>query len=1611
MESLQQIIQRKLLEKKTGIITPTTDYRQEAMPYDNLSASGIDEMESLQQIIQRKLLEKSANQFTTPVQTIPQPTINVPEKSSIIQRIGEYVSPQPGQVRPVDVIREIPEALGTIASKGLGYLSSAAGGLFGFLAGEAISSLQQSKDIITGKKKITDYSMADVYNSGIDYAKESAKQSQKLGEQIAPIVTIGAVPYVGPVFLAGLGVYITAKGVQSMADEFGTVYENRKMYGKNNPKLIALDLALRRGSSEGWKLTGLDDDQAKQVSDNPLFASIGNALLAGVAYGTYKGISRGIQKPIAQYYSENITKGYKPTELYTIDFKAGKGTVVKDGIKTPITFEPKNIPGKLQVTIGRSTGLRRATEPLTQGTTARQISYQTQQPRIAEPIEAKPVTVEPTLPTRQIPQQVTAAPIIPQLGVAVSRAAIVPEAPTAAFQMLDEAQIKAAKILQTKLQTQLKKKQELLTTGRTTPAEIKKIQSIIQNIEIGLKKAERNKISGTGPEVKGIIPQEPAISRNIPIQLPVISQVPRERVARPEAITPEVQRIEAKVIKPIKTKVVTNKIIQQLGLEKSTDPACIKAFREVLKNNPEAKPIRGIISSDLDVAIKQYLENIKEGNQRQLEGFTHIKAEINGRLIDNNPVIPQGAKFFNETSILKNIKQERIKEEQYQKNIEELQKERVNRPKIKIKPIEPKIRATERALITRREIKQEQKKMDRKYSDMIKARQEELQKNLEARVEQTKIKLAEEKKTYTERTQAIIERQEEATGKEVRGHSIEFEITKLKQDLKDFKTAGRDKQFFQDLEFKYFQEYVDGKSKWDKSEIISDFIDENFKGPEKYDKSISLQSKLLPISEIENGLNRAWEKMIRWAYKKSSSDKVMQILKETLQKSNIINAIGRAIIYQYRLPKWYIKLKNLAESQKTAGQNTARELMAYLSDGLTNEQKINLHGAIINHGISPDADIAARAMVARQILDEFGKKFAEAGGIKMTTYEANKGQYLPRMYYSKELANPLLQWTKSGGMKASLQRAKHRGVIKIIAENKLSDYEAKGWKKIADTTYKGYIKIRRDYSESERKAMGEIIDEPGYLVARGVTQLSSDIAVLNIFKQIAILHPEVISRTPVADFKQLPQSKSYGYLSGKYVDPYIYNDIKGIIESRTIANKMGTKMLSEWKKFKIVDNPATHFRNMYFNFILSDIAGLHPYRVDIYGSALMDVWNKTDDYKFVVNNGLFSTSYVGTELKDLLIKNKTISLKKNATGVYEYTWNEKLTGSVIDFGGKILNYYNKAQAKLGNLYQAEEEWNKMALYRYAKQDLKFSDTDAIEFAKKWGLNYQAVTPWINKFSQEWYGTPFVRFKMLAAPRLIEGAIFRPVTILKWLLIFAAIEEFSRRTLGLAKSELDKIKNNIFPNWMKDGIYILMPEKDKHNNLQFLDLTYIIPYVEDIQGWNLYNYAFGNPVFRIPAEIMLNRSAFTGRDIIDKTLNPELSSQLMSYLAYVYQTIVPPLAPGGYNFDNIYNAIIQKQDYEGKTTDLISQISTSIFGLKLRSIDISKEQKFRLIELKTKYDDVASKIKSTFNNKGLNEDDKAEEITRLLQILEGLTNQASDIQKTGQSEEAAKLFSR
>ncbi|MBU0958573.1 MAG: hypothetical protein KKB31_01380, partial [Nanoarchaeota archaeon] len=96
-------------------------------------------------------------------------------------------------------------------------------------------------------------------------------------------------------------------------------------------------------------------------------------------------------------------------------------------------------------------------------------------------------------------------------------------------------------------------------------------------------------------------------------------------------------------------------IREQLREPKRTDPACCKAVRKVLEQDPNAKLVRGIYSTDLESAADKYEQNISNNRNNQLGHFDHIRAISDGEIIESKFLLPKKAKFFSENQINKEL--------------------------------------------------------------------------------------------------------------------------------------------------------------------------------------------------------------------------------------------------------------------------------------------------------------------------------------------------------------------------------------------------------------------------------------------------------------------------------------------------------------------------------------------------------------------------------------------------------------------------------------------------------------------------------------------------------------------------------------------------------------------------------------------------------------------------------------------------------------------------------------------------------------------------------------------------------------------------------------------
>lgn len=407
-------------------------------------------------------------------------------------------------------------------------------------------------------------------------------------------------------------------------------------------------------------------------------------------------------------------------------------------------------------------------------------------------------------------------------------------------------------------------------------------------------------------------------------------------------------------------------------------------------------------------------------------------------------------------------------------------------------------------------------------------------------------------------------------------------------------------------------------------------------------------------------------------------------------------------------------------------------------------------------------------------------------------------------------------------------------------------------------------------------------------------------------------------------------------LAGKYVPEPIYRYLTDIQEAKSDSERFLNKVVGEFKFNKVVLNPATHARNIMSNMVLNWWKlGINPVtNADVYAKAAAEIAKPGKWTEEASKFGYGINDFAANELRDSL-----------------------LTGNKKGLTGKI----KSVRDKLGDLYQREESFAKMAAYINGRQK-GLSGEEAWLKAEEATFNYAQVTPFVRKLRSSIWGFPFITFTTKATPLAIETALKNPVRISSIGKIKQAIESQA----DLEETERERASE---PAWIRNGLYIKLPMKDEEGNSAYFDLTYIIPFGDMVSG----QFAQGkvsretgleestpqallskSPAINIIKEIGKNED-FYG----DKIWNESDSSeqQLGDLMRYLTKTFMPPVVadqiPGGYiqrgekqgqrRVRGIAGALEGGQDAEGQrnlTQEILKQA-----GIKIQPIDTDIQETY------------------------------------------------------------------
>jgi len=262
--------------------------------------------------------------------------------------------------------------------------------------------------------------------------------------------------------------------------------------------------------------------------------------------------------------------------------------------------------------------------------------------------------------------------------------------------------------------------------------------------------------------------------------------------------------------------------------------------------------------------------------------------------------------------------------------------------------------------------------------------------------------------------------------------------------------------------------------------------------------------------------------------------------------------------------------------------------------------------------------------------------------------------------------------------------------------------------------------------------------------------------------------------------------------------------------SSTIWNKF---FMAPWKMGKVVLRIPTHFRNIYSNIVLNDWGG-------------MPAFDPTGKSYSAYMEGIRELKKGGPIAKEF----------QKRTG-YSTTFSDVETAhfpSALRYGANAFDIgeylFSKITRPFARLYQMEESWAKLSKYIYNTKYLGMPKDAAALDAVKWTFNYGETTPFVRSLSRTI--VPFAIWQTKSIPLMIETAIKHPVRFFKWAMVPPALTALGLKAAGMSPDEWQELKTK-FPDYIKEGVFSVIPWRDRQGRLQLFNWTWMLPGIGDV----------------------------------------------------------------------------------------------------------------------------------------------------------------------------------
>jgi hypothetical protein len=620
-----------------------------------------------------------------------------------------------------------------------------------------------------------------------------------------------------------------------------------------------------------------------------------------------------------------------------------------------------------------------------------------------------------------------------------------------------------------------------------------------------------------------------------------------------------------------------------------------------------------------------------------------------------------------------------------------------------------------------------------------------------------------------------------------------------------------------------------------------------------------------------------------------------------------------------------------AESQRLAAKLAKDEPLTEAEQtAVANNPAIRATAEYVRQEFMKTAD----AMVQAGLMDNHGELY---------------GAYLPRLYRTKE-AQAILK--KHGltlrKLRLDLSRTKHR----------------------------------QDLPENVRKAMQEI-EGIIYPAVKGYSQENILLANNDFFRQVArdpLSAEQPGQKNISSSWKQLPETKALGDLSGKFVHPTIHYDLVQMIQAPSDFVRYMDVLNKFFKKNKTVRNPATHVKNVQGNYVFRDFGGMEYATQFIWDVKAMREYHRGGDlFREAQRHGLFGNDFVAVDLHGLLNIDQPVAPNN--------------LSAAADFTVKLLDSLRKVDKGMEKAYQLEDSIPRLAYFMWLRATKGYSPADAVKRTFATIPEYSNIAPVADWMRRQWWGPSFISFQASALPVIAKAAIKHPLKMMKYLAMPIIAGEIAAQMLGESQEQRENERREMPPEMRPElgSTYWKMPFRDKYGRTQYLDMTYVLPILGNLgesgDFFGLSSFVSGPIRAGIEAGIGQNLylSQLADRPVMIYNRRTDTFPQMVEKGAAHFATqMLPSLTPVlGTGYQRLEKSFTDTPDVFGNPPQTrTAAVMHAIAGQRTVPIDVKAEARKRRIDLRSRVNDIEDQMRGIARNRSLTKIEKAKRLTDL-----------------------------